>query len=76
AGPDKTGSEAFYPATGYRRHSTGALTCVGTHGYAWSSSSFTAGHHHAGNLYFLSGSVYPLNGSNRAYGFAVRCVRN
>ncbi|WP_289645888.1 DUF4906 domain-containing protein [uncultured Alistipes sp.] len=32
AGPDKTGSEAFYPAAGYRHVTTGALSYVGAYG--------------------------------------------
>ncbi|WP_288862127.1 hypothetical protein, partial [uncultured Alistipes sp.] len=76
AGPDKTGSEAFYPAAGYRTNSTGALSAVGTYGYVYSSSSYAAGNLRAGFLYFSSGGVYPLLGNLRAYGFPVRCVQN
>ncbi|WP_370689167.1 hypothetical protein, partial [uncultured Alistipes sp.] len=76
AGPDKTGSEAFYPATGYRYRETGALNAVGTSGYAWSSSSYAAGNLGAGYFYFYSGLVGPLNGGYRAFGFPVRCVQN
>uniref|UniRef100_UPI0027356399 hypothetical protein n=1 Tax=uncultured Alistipes sp. TaxID=538949 RepID=UPI0027356399 len=76
AGPDKTGSEAFYPAAGYRDSATGALGAVGTYGYAWSSSSRLAGDSSAGNLNFYSGNVSPLSWGSRAHGFPVRCVRN
>ncbi|WP_290176351.1 hypothetical protein, partial [uncultured Alistipes sp.] len=76
AGPDKTGSEAFYPATGLRHREAGALNAVGTNGYAWSSSSYYAGIRGAGNLYFSSGSVNPLSSSIRANAFSVRCVQN
>ena len=76
AGPDKTGSEAFYPAAGYRHRETGALAVVGAEGVVWSSSSYAAGNHLAGHLWFHSGYVAPLNGSYRAYAFSVRCVQN
>ncbi len=66
----------FFPATGYRHRESGALTLVGTGGDVWSSSSYAAGLLYAGGLSFSSGGVYPLNGSYRAYGFPVRCVRN
>ena len=76
AGPDKTGSEAFYPATGYRLRETGALSHVGASGFAWSSSSCLAGSAYAGNLGFNSSVVNPLGSDHRAYGFSVRCVQN
>ena len=71
-----TGSTVYYPATGYRLYSTGALSAVGTLGFAWSSSSYAAGNLYAGHLRFSSGHVYPLHGDSRALGFSVRCVQN
>lgn len=76
AGPDKTGSEAFYPATGWRHTASGALAEVGTHGFAWSSSSGYAGYGNAGRLHFHSGGVYPLDYGWRASALFVRCVQN
>ncbi|MCM1249817.1 MAG: fibrobacter succinogenes major paralogous domain-containing protein [Alistipes sp.] len=72
----KTGPEDFYPASGYRYFQSGALNVVGTYGYSWSSSPYAAGNAGAGGLGFYSASVYPLNSSNRADGFSVRCVQN
>ncbi len=69
-------SDCLSPATGYRHNSTGALTYVGTEGNVWCSSSYYAGNHNAGYLFFRAGDVRPLNGTNRAYGFAVRCVQH
>ena len=70
------GGGLFLEASGYRNRETGALTGVGTYGYAWLSSSFAAGNLDASNLGFHSGHVNPLSGNNRAHGFPVRCVRN
>jgi len=64
---------------GYRYREDGALTVVGTNGYAWSSSSYAAAGsnaHCAGNLNFNAGNVNPLNWTNRANGFPVRCVQH
>ena len=63
-------------ATGYRHRESGALTNVGTEGDVWSSSSAYAGNRNAGNLYFNSGNVNPLNNTNRANGLSVRCVQH
>ena len=76
AGPDKTGSEAFYPAAGYRDTSTGALLVVGTEGGSWCSSSYVAGNHNAGDFWFHTGNVNPLNNGNRSNGLPVRCVQH
>ena len=76
AGPDKTGSEAFYPATGYRHRETGALGGIGVEGSSWSSSSYCAGSLYAGRLIFKSDLVYPLDYTYRAHGLSVRCVQN
>ncbi len=63
-------------AAGNRNRETGALTNVGTNGYVWSSSSNYAGSNNAGNLNFNSSNVNPLNNTNRANGFSVRCVQH
>lgn len=47
-----------------------------TSGYYWSSSPNYGGSNYAANLNFSSGYVSPLDNSNRAYGFSVRCVRD
>ncbi|MCD7940390.1 MAG: hypothetical protein LUH50_10195 [Bacteroides intestinalis] len=61
----------FFPASGYRYSSNGQLYYVGYYGYYWSGSPSGA---YGCSLYFDSGNVYPASGSNRSYGFAVRCV--
>ena len=71
-----TGSTVYYPATGFRHVTSGALTGVGAEGRVWSSSSYLAGSRGAGYLYFRSGYVNPLGNSNRANAFSVRCVQN
>ena len=63
------------PASGYRNRTSGALSNVGTNGYAWSSSPNASGNVNAGNLNFNASYVNPLNNANRANGFPVRCVR-
>ena len=69
-----TANSYWFPACGYRNVNNGSLNFAGSGGYYWSSSEY-AGSQHGGYLYFYSGYVNPLNYSNRAYGFSVRCVR-
>ena len=68
------GDTDFYPASGCRNRTSGALTNVGSFGYSWSSSP-TQSSTNAGSLYFSATSVYPQSNSSRAFGFPVRCVR-
>lgn len=63
----------FYPASGYRNRTSGALDSVGSYGYFWSFAHYSQAN--ARNLGFSSGSVYPLNIYYRAHGFAVRPSR-
>ena len=63
------------PAAGLRNRTTGALTNVGTEGDSWSSSSYAASNINAGYLYFNASLVNPLNNTNRANAFPVRCVQ-
>lgn len=58
-------------ATGSRSN-TGNLSSVGTVGFYWAGSS---GPQNSGYLYVSSGQAYTANRA-RAYGHAVRCVRN
>ena len=74
ATPFQTGETDFYPASGYRNRSSGALANVGSNGYSWSSSP-TQSSTNAGYLNFGASYVNPQNNSSRAYGFPVRCVR-
>ena len=66
----------FLPAAGLRSLSSGKLAYTSSFGFYWSSSPSYGGINTAGSLYFYSGNVDPLNGSNRAFGFSVRCVRD
>lgn len=74
ATPFQTGETDFYPASGYRNRSSGALAGVGSSGYGWSSSP-TQGSTYAGYLDFYATNVYPQINDSRACGFPVRCVR-
>jgi uncharacterized protein (TIGR02145 family) len=63
----------FYPASGYRNGTSGALSSVGSRGYFWSFAPYSQTS--ARNLDFYSGNVYPLYDGYRANGFAVRPSR-
>ena len=61
-----------FPASGFRSSNDGSLSNVGGNGYYWSA---VPGSTDDGcNLSFGSGSVGPLSGSGRTYGFAARPV--
>ncbi len=67
---ETTGS--WFPASGRRTSSRGALTDVGTRGYYWPSA---VGGSLGSCLYFYSSSVNPVYSDDRASGFALRCVQ-
>ena len=67
-----SGNTDFYPASGHRSRLSGALDRVGGSGYCWSSAP---GGTNARHLGFGAASVSPLDGSTRASGFPVRCVK-
>lgn len=60
----------FFPASGCRLSSSGALYGVGGYGYYWAAVPYSTsfGRH----LYFLSGYVRPLSINTRSHGFPVR----
>ncbi|WP_300828976.1 hypothetical protein [uncultured Rikenella sp.] len=61
---------AWYPAPGYRYHTSGELVSGGRSGYSWSSSfSGTSGVF----LYFNTQSLNPSNVSSRGHGLQLRC---
>ena len=64
----------WYPAQGYRRNSNGSFRYTGVRGYYWSATPYN---YYAYSLYFRSSSVSPSYTSSqyRAYGYAVRCVK-
>ena len=58
--------------TGYLNWSSGEVRHRGTYGYFWSSTPYAyIGSLH---LFFNSTSIYPKAGSNKPYGFMLRCV--
>ena len=66
----------WYPFSGWRRDSSGVLTNVGCDGLYWSCSPSLSNSYYAYYLSFSnSGSVYPSNDYNRAYGKSVRCLQ-
>ncbi|MDR1883158.1 MAG: hypothetical protein LBR26_10330, partial [Prevotella sp.] len=66
------GSTVFFPASGYRDYSSGALSNLGVLGFAWSSSADAAYGRYLG---FNGATVYPADSNSRAYGFPARCVK-
>lgn len=70
---DTAGGTIFFPASGYRYYSTGAVHSVGSYGYFWSAVPNST--YNGRYLYFSSSSINPLNYNLRSYGFAVRPVQ-
>ena len=68
--PNKQGNIFWFPACGHRHYVLGSLIYVATDGCCWVAglSNTLIGRH----LDFGSGYVYPLHGTNRGYGLAVR----
>lgn len=60
----------FFPASGYRYGSSGALYGVGSYGYSWAAVPYSATG--GRRLNFGSGGVGPLGDNYRSYGFPVR----
>lgn len=71
--PDGATTTLFLPAGGLRSSGGGSLYSQGTNGHYWSISSIST---NAYNLYFHSGLVHPASSDYRAYGFALRCIKN
>ena len=69
---DPAGGTIFFPASGSRSNSSGALL-VGGSGYYWSAVPSST--NYGRGLYFSSTYVSPLGSSNRSVGFAVRPVQ-
>jgi uncharacterized protein (TIGR02145 family) len=67
------GTNAVYPAAGWRSPSSGSIDREGSDGCYWSASPFSSDYY-ASNLYFYSGYVNVDSYHSRAYGFSVRCV--
>jgi hypothetical protein len=73
-GKNKTGGTIFFPATGYRKYSSGKLIGVQAYCYCYAAvpSSETGGR----ELHFFRSYVYPLDFSPRAEGIVVRPVQD
>ncbi|MDR1225989.1 MAG: hypothetical protein LBK47_03720 [Prevotellaceae bacterium] len=71
--PDNMVGCVFFPASGYRNTSNGALTSQGANGYGWSSTQYngTTGY----RLNFNSTASTPAGNNSKAYGYPVRCVQ-
>ncbi len=69
------GKTDFYPASGLRERTSGALLYVGTVGYSWSSSPYNANAISSGSLHFNTSAMNPLTSNYRARSFPVRCVK-
>lgn len=66
-----TGDPLYFPAAGYRLHSSGSLNSVGSSAFYWSASPYNTNKGH--NLNFNSNTWYWRN-IDRANGFSVRPV--
>ena len=63
----------FLPAAGFLTYDAGSAEYRGSNGYYWSSEAGEVDN--AGGLSFNERGVFQLSYSNRAYGKAVRCVK-
>ena len=66
------GNSIFLPAAGLRFYGD-PLSDDGSHGYYWSSTSYSSTSR-ARDLYFASSYVNSASYYNRSYGFSVRCL--
>jgi len=71
--PNNMSGCAFFPASGSRNLTTGALTYGATRGFCWSSTqaSNTNGYY----LDFNSSTSTPASSGSKAYSVPIRCVR-
>ena len=60
---------------GYRNYSDGSFDYLGYDGYWWSSTERGGSSAWRRNLYYYIASVFRY-GSNKSYGFSVRCLRD
>jgi hypothetical protein len=72
------GTNALYPAAGYRYYSSGNLGATGSYCLYWSASPNTptsTNSDDALSMNFSSSLPLTAESSNRAYGYSVRCVQ-
>lgn len=70
---DETGGTIFFPASGCRSYYSGAVSAVGSTGSFWYAAADC--YDESFYLYFYSDDAYPRYSYDRAYGYAVRPVR-
>lgn len=70
---DTAGGTIFFPASGYRSYSAGAVNGVGSLGYFWSAVPYSTSY--GRSLSFRLSYIYPLSINYRSDGFAVRPVQ-
>ena len=68
-----TTSGLTFPASGFRSYDNGRLNSVGTSGYYWSASPYSAKSGYS--LSFSTSGVIPSDDSFREFGYSVRCVK-
>lgn len=66
-----TGDDLWLPAAGYRYNSSGALSIVGSYGFYWSATPYSADY---GRYLYFNSSYWYWDCYYRAYGFSVRPV--
>ncbi|GHT68771.1 hypothetical protein AGMMS50239_34510 [Bacteroidia bacterium] len=62
----------FFPTSGFRNYTGGAVGYTGSNGYYWSSSPYSSTN--GFSLLFVVPAAYPAYSHDRADGFPVRCV--
>jgi hypothetical protein len=67
------GTNAVYPAAGYRLRDTGAVGAQDTDGRYWSASPYSSGT--SASFLCFSSRVFVADALHRAVGMSVRCVR-
>jgi hypothetical protein len=63
----------FYPASGYRLHTSGTFGIADSQGDCWSCAVTGVNAYYQA---FLSSLVYPTASNARAHGFSIRCVQH
>lgn len=71
----QTGNTDFYPTSGYRYWSSGALSNVGSNGHCWCSSPFSSSSNTGGYFYIIATYVNPFSSNPKCAGQTVRCVK-
>ena len=71
----QTGATDFYPASGIRARTSGALTYVGSAGWYWCSSPINSTSSYAGLMYLVATAVQPETSNPYTQGLTLRCVK-